>query len=247
MSPPRVDIPPAFGDEDRAWRTVLELAAADLPRWTLAGGLMVQVHLHAAGAQPLRATTDVDAIVDLQVSTGRPLERFATILTAELGMRVEASGDGKRGHRFIRGDGAQVDVLAPDRTGPRASLKTIPPLTTVAAPGGRALLRDAVPVQLVYDGQAGVVLCPPPLSAVIAKWRAFAEILVQDDPDRHLRDAVALLVIADATRFEPTKKDRTRLVALRDELESRAAGGGLAVDRGQLVEALSGLALLLRR
>lgn len=245
MSPPHVDIPLALGEEDRAWRTVLELAAADLPRWVLAGGLMVQVHLHGAGAQPLRATTDVDVIVDLQVSADRPLELFAACLTAGLGMRVEASGDGTRGHRFVRDDGAQVDVLAPDRAGPRARLETIPPLTTVAAPGGRVLLRDAVRVELVYDGESGVVLCPPPLPAAIAKWRAFAEIPVQDDRDRHLRDAVALLVVADPAGVELSRKDRRRLAALKVELDRRRDGGGLAVDERLLAEALAGIALLL--
>ena len=40
-----VEVPELFGAEHAAWHTLLDLADAHLPRWVLAGGLMVHLHL----------------------------------------------------------------------------------------------------------------------------------------------------------------------------------------------------------
>lgn len=49
---------------------------------------MVHLHLYEAGATPDRATTDVDAIVDVSLRAGRATEEFSRRLQDDLHMRM---------------------------------------------------------------------------------------------------------------------------------------------------------------
>jgi hypothetical protein len=51
---------------------------------------------------------------------------------------------------------------------------------------------------VIHDGRSGVVARPALISAIVGKWRVFAQ-TVDDrrDPDRHLRDAARLLTVVD--------------------------------------------------
>lgn len=111
-------VPQLAGAEDVAWNLVIDLANARMPTWVLAGGLMVHLHLYEAGVSPRRATTDVDAIVDVNLRVARAgPAAFASRLVEEFGMHVQVAPglDAARGHRFTREDGGTIDVLAPDR------------------------------------------------------------------------------------------------------------------------------------
>ena len=57
-------------------------------------------------------------------------------------------------NRFVRG-ADQVDLLAPDHLGPNVDLTTVPPMTTVAIPGGsRALATRRLLDVDVYNARA---------------------------------------------------------------------------------------------
>lgn len=230
-----VEIPELPGADKAVWHAVLDLADADLPRWVLAGGLMVQLYLYEAGATPHRATTDVDAVVDVSVRALRATEEFARRLQDDLHMRMEPPNADDVGHRFTRHDGATVDVLAADfgeRPRPHA---TIPPAKTVEVPGGRGLLADAQEVRVIHDGRSGVVERPSLIAAIVGKWRAFAEIAAhREDPDRHLRDAARLLTVVDPDAVAATSGQRKHLRRLLAEMRARpelASGDGdLVID-----------------
>lgn len=132
-----VEIPQLTGAEDVAWTLVVDLANARMPTWVLAGGLMVHLHLYEAGVNPRRATTDIDAIVDvnLQVAGAGPAA-FASRLVEEFGMHLQVAPglDAARGHRFTRADGATIDVLAPDHWETTRPHHTIPPAETIEVP-----------------------------------------------------------------------------------------------------------------
>lgn len=217
-----VEVPELFGAERTAWHGVLDLANADLPRWVLAGGLMVHLHLYEAGASPHRATTDVDAIVDVSVRALRATEEFCRRLQDDLHMKLQPPDAGNVGHRFTRDDGAVVDVLAADFGGRSRPHLTIPPARTVEVAGGRALLADTNEVRVIHDGRSGEVERPSLIAAIVGKWRAFAE-LVDDrrDPDRHLRDAARLLTVVDPDAVAATTGQRTYLRRLLAEIEAR--------------------------
>jgi hypothetical protein len=217
-----VELPELFGAERTAWHVVLDIANADLPRWVLAGGLMVHLHLYEAGATPHRATTDVDAVVDVSVRALRATEVFSRRLRDDLHMEMSPPAAGDVGHRFTRDDGAVVDVLAADFGRRSRPHLTIPPARTVEVPGGRELLAAAEEVRVIHDGREGVVERPSLLAAVVAKWRAFAE-LVDDrrGPDRHLRDAARLLTVIDPDAVAVTPGQRKYLRRLFAEVEDR--------------------------
>ncbi len=125
------------GAEHAAWNLLLDMAGHDLPRWVLIGGLMVQAHLHHAGATPRRTTTDLDVIVDVQVALANATERFAHALVDQLQLRPRGRPHvavGQVVHQFIRDcDGAVVDLLAPDKfNGPHRTIHRPHP----RSPGG---------------------------------------------------------------------------------------------------------------
>jgi hypothetical protein len=122
-----VELPELLGAENAAWHVVLDLANADLPRWVLAGGLMVHLHLYEAGATRHRVTTDVDAVVDVSVRTARATEVFSRRLQDDLHMKMEPPNADNVGHRFTRDDGVIVDVLAADFGERSRPHMTIPP------------------------------------------------------------------------------------------------------------------------
>lgn len=237
-----VELPALPAAEAAAWRLVVELAEAGLPRWVLAGGLMVHLHLHEAGVRPVRVTTDVDAIVDVSIRTRRATEEFSRRLRDDLGMRLDGPDADGLGHRFVReADGAVVDVLAADFGRRSRPHRTLPPARTLEVPGGRRMLDAAEPVRLRHEGRTVTVERPDLSAAVIAKVRAFHEIAsTTGDDDRHLIDAAALLSILDPDTAPWRRSDRRHLEQLRQELEARPALAGRDID-----VALDTLALIL--
>lgn len=152
------------------WATVLEIAeilGADT-RWSLIGGLMVQLHgfEHGMGARP---TMDIDLLGDARRSP-QVTETIARMLVergAELAMPPR--GDHRLGFRFELG-GETIDVLAPD--GLRREPKTIGKYLTLQVPGGTQALLRTEKVLVSLDGKQPIeVRRPSLLGAILVKAR----------------------------------------------------------------------------
>ena len=139
--------------------------------WALAGGQMVALHLLMADLPFPRVTIDADTIVDVRA---RPdAARLAS--TGLVGAGWVGSGVDNVVHRFTSSTGGVVDILGPD--GLRSQPITIPPATTLLAPGGTQLLRRASGVVIsIRNGTRSIsdlnVPLPSRLAALIGKSAA---------------------------------------------------------------------------
>jgi hypothetical protein len=192
-----IDISPPTRAAKRLWAKMLELAAvfgAD-ERWSLIGGLMVQLHSfeHGSGSRP---TIDVDFLGD---SRRRPpmTERIAEILT-EHGAELTPPPvtDETLGYRFEI-DGEIVEVVGSE--GVRRDPQTLGKRTTIQVPGGTQALLRAEIVRVSLDGGSPVELRRPSLlGAILIKARAVAARREKFDSDR--QDLIRLLSFVDDPR-----------------------------------------------
>lgn len=99
------------------WPQAAELVEAiSGDRWTLIGGLMVQLHVAHAGLAIQRATTDVDMV--LHIETGAITFPDAKGALEGLGYEIQLPfAKGRPVHRFTRGDD-RVDVMVADHLAP---------------------------------------------------------------------------------------------------------------------------------
>jgi len=144
-----IRIDPLGAAEAGLWRATLEVAAlfADVP-WVIIGAQMIMLLEREQDVTSGRTTQDLDAIVDVRAVVGGS-RTAAGRLT---GAGYEPSAE--HPHRFVRG-ADQVDLLAPDHLGPNVDLTTVPPMTTVAIPGGsRALATRRLLDVDVYNARA---------------------------------------------------------------------------------------------
>ena len=75
---------------------------------------------------------------------------------------------------------------------------------------------------MLHDGRAGIVERPSLVAAIVAKWRAHAEIAANSgDPDRHLRDAASLLTVVDPDAVAVTDAQCRHLRRLFAVIETR--------------------------
>lgn len=232
-----LNLPPSGGAEHAAWHLLMDLASHDMPRWALVGGLMVQVHLHHAGLEPRRATTDVDILIDVQI-IANATQRAARTLRDQLGLDPQGrpSIDGGQVlHRVVRAaDKAAVDLLAPDHF--RGPHLTIPPARTIETPGGRYLLNHVEDMTITYDSRSAQVLLPSIGSAIVGKWRAYSEIATQVAPDRHLQDAADLLEAIDPDSWNPNTRERGHLRRLQATFKAQPQ---IARDADLVLDTLS--------
>jgi hypothetical protein len=193
-------------DVKARWGKVLELAEILGPevRWSLIGGLMVQLHGFECGGVA-RPTADIDILGD---SRRRPevTERIAAAVVERGGkMAMPPMSDETLGFRFEL-DGETIEVLGPDGLGREP--RTIGRHVTFQVPGGtQALLRtEVIPVSL--DGGPSVAVRRPSLlGAILIKARVVAKVRDRKhDSDR--QDLVRLLSLVDDPR---AMADRGRL------------------------------------
>lgn len=107
------------------WPQCIELVTAIGPeRWTLVGGLMVQLHSARAGLAVTRPTADVEVVVHIE--TGQTTMNDIAEALLRLGYQFQPPND-KDGaaHRFVRGD-EQVDVMVPRPAAPPRPGGTVP-------------------------------------------------------------------------------------------------------------------------
>lgn len=193
-------------DVRERWAKVLELAKilGSETRWSLIGGLMVQLHGFEHGSE-VRPTVDVDILGD---SRRRPevTERIAEAVVERGGeMAMPPMSNERLGFRFEL-DGETIEVLGPD--GLRREPRTIGRYITFQVPGGtQALLRtEVVPVSL--DGERSVAIRRPSLlGAILIKSR--------------------VVVTQRVRKHESDRQDLIRLLSLVEDPRSLASKGGL--------------------
>lgn len=228
---PTIDVAPAPGGWPTPWISVAEIASV-LPteRWTLVGGLMVQLHTihHRLGV--VRATNDVDIVLHIETSRGVPAQA-ATALES-IGYRLVDSFDPRdnTAHRFVRGDskvdlvaGAAeseiVDVLVAEHSAPTV-IETLRGRDMVRIEGGTQALKRTYNARLQIDpGTITTVSVPRPYGALILKSAAYST--DSRDRERHLFDAAPLLACIEdpfAERDNLTGSDRRRLTTLVEAL-----------------------------
>lgn len=199
------------------WVLCIDLAG-DFADWAIAGGQMVWLHVIAAGAVPLRATEDIDVVVDLRAAP-RGL-RFIDQWLIRRGLELQPPNSFGQSHRYIRhsDDGdveVSVDLLAPDHIGGRADLTTTPPARTIQVPGGSMMLNNHIEVAVTLDGQTAVVRVPRLTAALAGK--AEATRIGGRRTDRDWPDAALLLSlisdpIAAADDLSPSERRRMPLL-----------------------------------
>ena len=218
-----VDVLPGSGDSRRLVDRHRRVGGTgDLP-WVLVGAQMVMLLEREAGRPSGRTTGDVDAMVDVRAVAG-------AMRTAAV--RLLAAGFEPEGHdypyRFHRG-AEQVDILAPDHLGRKASLTTIPPGTTDGDPGGtRALATRRVLEVRVAGGPAGLLPVPTLAGGIILKLRAWESRRAERDAEDLVR-LLSLVGDVEAARAELKPAERQLLGQVRplaDERSPDLAGRG---------------------
>lgn len=180
-----IAIPELGGDRHRLWLDLIDLGRQPVP-WTLIGAHMVALHAweHGRAARP---SNDVDVLVNVRSATGGTHEISRYFV--ERGYELDHVTPTNLGHHFVRGQ-AEVDVLAPDGLGARASTTTIPPARTVRVPGGTQALRRSEPTAVKTRRTRGELPRPNLLGAILVKVRA---IEVDDVPAAQRADVALLL------------------------------------------------------
>lgn len=199
---------PALPDGQRqAWQDLLLIGQSAPENWTLVGGQMIQLWCAERGVRPHRATTDIDAVVDIRA---RP-EALA-LFTGQLqtiGYTPLISADGVQ-HRWTKG-GAQFDVLIPEGVGQRAGLRQgAGGARTVEAQGASQALTRSERVEVLVADSRGHVARPSLLGALVMKAAANA----QEPHGRHRSDFLTLASLLRRGDIDPadiTPKDRKRL------------------------------------
>jgi len=215
MTEIKITAPP--GGWAAPWPLVVEIAAA-LPvgSWMLVGGLMVQLHAHAAGVDLVRPTDDVDALVDV-MAAGVTVSTIADRLRAIGFAVIEPGWENGPAHRLQRGRDV-VDLLVADHL-PSHKRPRLAGRPAMAADGGAQALARTERVAVI-DGDAVVYLSiPDRLGALVLKAAAYGA--DSRDRERHLRDGALLAALITDHRTELTRlqgSDQKRLRRLRDAL-----------------------------
>lgn len=226
-----IDVAPAPGGWPTPWPSVAELASV-LPteRWTLVGGLMVQLHTIHRRLGVVRATNDVDIVLHIETSRGVPAQAARAL--ESIGYRLLDSFDPRdnTAHRFVRGDSKvdlvagraeseTVDVLVAEHSAPTV-IETLRGRDMVRIEGGTQALKRTYNARLQIDpGTITTVSVPRPYGALILKSAAYSN--DSRDRERHLFDAAALLACIEdpfAERDNFTGSDRRRLTTLVEAL-----------------------------
>lgn len=214
----RVTAPP--GGWPSPWPQVVELVRV-IPheKWTLVGGLMVQLHAAHAGMQLIRPTIDVDMV--LHIETGAATWSGVREQLERLGYVIhEPVGDGPV-HRFDRGK-EQVDVMVADHLPPSLEQRALQ-RPVFAVPGGTSALRKTVNCELDTDDGVIVISVPDVLGALVLKGAAYKS--DNRDRGRHLDDAAILACTVDNPirhRDRMTGSDQSRIQHLWAVLEEPA-------------------------
>lgn len=215
------DVPMPPGGWGSPWPQCVELAKA-LPstKWTLVGGLMVQLHAAAAGMAATRPTADVDIV--LHIETGAINAAGITEVLGKLGYSLQGSLDkGSKAHRWVRGEDEeeQIDVMVADRL-PPGKVPTFGGRDSFQVPAGTAALKRTVNCRIdIGDGETVMISVPNTLGALALKGAAYRE--DNKDNERHLDDGAVLCATMKnplETSQQMKGSDRSRILALHSKL-----------------------------
>lgn len=152
---------------------------------------MVILHGALAGRTQPRVTHDIDLLFDIRAQV-QALRRAVALLES-LGYVVDGMSPDLLAHRYRRGDGMLVDLLAPDNVGPRADLTTSPPGRTIEVPGGTRALANRIALDATYQDLRVRLYIPSLGQALVGKVRAFTV----EAHERHLEDVAFLCSLVD--------------------------------------------------
>ncbi len=225
---PTIDVEAAPGGWPTPWPNVAELCSV-LPseKWTLVGGLMVQLHTvhHRLGV--VRPTNDVDIVLHVETSRGVPAQTAKALESIGYRLRVAVDPRDNTAHRFVRGTSTVdlvagdeiVDVLLADHPAPTV-IEPLRGRDIVRIEGGTQALKRTVNARMeITPDTVTNVSVPRPFGALILKSAAYTT--DSRDRERHLYDAVALLACIEdpfTERETFTGSDRGRVITLRKAL-----------------------------
>lgn len=226
---PTIDVKAAAGGWPTPWPNVAELCSV-LPseKWTLVGGLMVQLHTvhHRLGV--VRPTNDVDIVLHVETSRGVPAQTAKALEAIGYQLRAAVDPRDNTAHRYVRGtntvdlvagDDEIVDVLLADHPAPRV-IEPLRGRDMVRIEGGTQALKRTLNARIeINPDTVTTVSVPRPFGALILKSAAYTT--DSRDRQRHLYDAVALLACIEDPFTEHESfagSDRGRVITLRKTL-----------------------------
>lgn len=197
------------------WPQVVELVGVvSGDRWTLIGGLMVQLHIAHAGLAIQRATTDIDMV--LHIETGAITFPDARDALEGLGYEIQLPlAKGNPVHRFTRGND-RVDVMVADHLAP-AHVPEVSGHKLFQVPAGTSALRKTVDCTIEREAESSLTFSiPDALGALVLKGAAYKE--DSRARDRHLDDAAFLACTVEnpsreAERLEGSDRGRIQLLS----------------------------------
>lgn len=212
--------------QKQGWLVLLRLAEAFPAGWCLVGGQMVWLHAAEYGADPPRATDDVDLVVDIRAEPTaiRDLCRWLEDNSIEL---EGISPDGI-GHRYMKAAEPEpgritFDVLAPDNVGTRADLATTRGARTIEAAGSTRALNNSERIEVSVAGTTGLINRPTLAAAIVLKATA-TTVPTRTDANPDFSDTAFLLSLVpdpvDAAR-DLSKSDRKQLRAISALLDDQ--------------------------
>jgi hypothetical protein len=174
------------------WAVLIEIARhTDRTMWCVIGGMMVQIHCALAGIPPVRATHDVDLLLNLLA------QRTSAGVVADLkrlGFAPQEPGwPDAPFHRLRRRDDV-IDILVPDHL-PRHIRPSVARRAMMPIEGGAQANSRLIEVDLVGDNTRATVIVPDLLGALVLK--AAASVADNRDAERHLPER------CDARRPDP--------------------------------------------
>ncbi len=232
-----IRIEPLGVAEAGLWRATLEVSVlfADVP-WVIIGAQMVMLLEREQGVASGRTTLDLDAIVDVRAIVGGSRTAAGRLVGAGFEPSVEHP------HRFIRG-ADQVDLLAPDHLGPRVDLTTVPPMKTVAIPGGSRALSTRRLLDVAITGVGtGRLPAPSIAGAIVLKIHAWEARRAPRDAEDLIR-LLDLVQDADTTRAALKPVERRRLADVAPLADERSSAWRSARDPDNARAALARLSL----
>jgi hypothetical protein len=200
------------------WDLVLEISQNLNPdSWMLIGGLMVQAHALLGNAE-IRATTDVDLLIDVFADTSY----IDSAISSLQGIGFDIKVPGLRlapFHRMTRGNQI-VDVLVADHL-PSGKQKAarIGYLKLMETVGGAQALQRRMRVAIEHEGYRASFTMPDILGALVIK--AAAACSDNRNPQRHFDDAALLSSLITNAEYEKSRlrgSDLKRLSGLMARL-----------------------------
>ena len=162
-----IEIPETGDERHRLWCDLMQMWRDFPGAWTIVGAHMVALHAWEAGLTS-RPSDDVDVLVDVRLAVDGTQEISAYLL--ERGYRADVTRS-RLAHLFTRG-AAQIDILAPDGLGARASTATVHGQRTVRVPGGSQALARSEEIVVRSRDTRGTLPRPDLLGALLVKIRA---------------------------------------------------------------------------